>query len=119
MFAIAVVGHPCTWHVFMAMKILAVDVSSEVNAVDKSNETPLHLACSKSLDAVARMLVFNAHVEINMLNDRDKTPLHLACINSSVEIVRMLAVDAHAEVNMLHARDKTTCIWHVSTVLLR
>jgi ankyrin repeat protein len=51
----------------------------DLNTVDASGNTPLHIACQEGLAEIIDYLVNNEQVNVNYVNNKGKTPLHVAC----------------------------------------
>ena len=81
---------------------LLVDHGADVNALDCSHSTPLHLASLQGvLDAVQILIKHGA--DVNARNETNLTPLHGASLLGDVQIVQLL-ID--------HGADVTTKDWN-------
>ena len=75
---------------------LLVDHGADVNALDCSHSTPLHLASLQGvLDAVQILIKHGA--DVNARNETNLTPLHGASLLGDVQIVQLL-IDHGADV---------------------
>ena len=74
-----------------------LNASTDVNAKNDNDETPLHVAYEKEQIEVVKILL-NAGANVNAENYDDGTPLHLAAEKGQVEVVKAL-LDTGADVN--------------------
>ena len=66
-----------------------------VNAIDRTNFTPLHLAAYNGSGADIIKLLTNANADVDAHNKEQQTPLHLAALRGDAVAVRAL-LDAGA-----------------------
>ena len=86
---------------------LLVDYGADVNALDCSHSTPLHLASLRGvLEAVQFLIKHGA--DVNAQNETNSTPLHGASLLRDVQIVQLL-ID--------HGADVTAKDWNHQTPL--
>jgi len=71
----------------------------DVNAQDKYNQTPLHLAVGRENLEIVKFLVLEGKANVNAEEADGKTPLHLAATyNNSIEVAKFLVANG-AKVN--------------------
>ena len=71
---------------------------ADVNATDKYNQTPLHLASEKGHLEMAQLLIANG-AEVNATDFEGVTPLHWASLTENQEIVQY--IQEHLKNNLL------------------
>ncbi|WP_250294643.1 ankyrin repeat domain-containing protein [Wolbachia endosymbiont of Oedothorax gibbosus] len=80
--------------------------SYDVNAVNKNDRTPLHLAAKYGREGMVEMLL-NEEAKVDVVDNRGRTPLHLAAqYNEKKEIVEML-LNKGAKVDIADSRGRT------------
>ena len=62
---------------------------TDIDAVDKFGNTPLHYACNEGHFEVVKSLL-EKDVNIHAVGENDRTPLHHACENGHVEVAKLL-----------------------------
>ncbi|EGD77528.1 hypothetical protein PTSG_08626 [Salpingoeca rosetta] len=60
-----------------------------LEAADKYDTRPLHIACALGHKSIARLLV-DSGCQLDVVDDSDQTPLHLAVKNGRYQIVKLL-----------------------------
>jgi len=61
----------------------------DIEAKDKTQMTPLHVASSQGSLTVAKCLI-NAGANLRSLDEEQMTPLHFACMEGSLEVAKLL-----------------------------
>jgi ankyrin repeat protein len=74
--------------VILPCKLLITN-GANVNAVDRNNSTPLHLASGSGITEIAEILVENG-ANVNAVNISGLTPLQAAEMNGAKEIMELL-----------------------------
>lgn len=97
-----------------AMVIFLLDHGAGVNCIDKSERTPLHLACSASNASPETIRTLLEHgAEINALDKYGSSPLLVACGQSSTDNIRFLVCHG-ADANLRENKDRhplhATCV---------
>jgi len=82
-----------------------LDRHADINALTKSNETPLHHA-SRNGHRQCIELLLDRHADINALTVYNDTPLHLATLNRHHQCIELL-LDRHANINALNIDNYT------------
>ena len=84
---------------------LLVDHGADVNALDYSHSTPLHLASSQGVLEAVQILIKHG-ADVNAQNETNLTPLHRASLLGDVQIVQLL-IDHGADVTAKDWNHKT------------
>jgi len=71
----------------------------EPNQVDSSGKTPLHIACQRRHENIAKLLLTYPNININLTDDSKATPLRHACRAGMVSIVRRLLTKPNIDIN--------------------
>ena len=82
---------------FETAKVL-IAAGANVNAKDKNNATPLHVAANREKFKTAKLLI-DSGADVNAQTDMGTTPLHNAAGNGDMAIAKLL-LDAGANPNM-------------------
>lgn len=96
---------------------LLISKEIDINLSDKTNMTPLLLACRENLKNCVKILLDN-HVNINILESKtNNSPLHIAVEKGNLEMVKMLVMknsnikavncDGNTPINVALKRSKT------------
>ena len=80
-----------------------LDRHANINALNKYNQTPLHLASSKGHHQCIELLL-DRHADINALNKYNGTPLHDASWNGHHQCIEVL-IDHGADKSLTDVRD--------------
>ena len=75
---------------------LLIDHGADVNALDYSHSTPLHMASSQGVLGAVQLLIRHG-ADVNAQNETNLTPLHRASLLGDVQIVQLL-IDHGADV---------------------
>ncbi|CAK9258269.1 unnamed protein product [Sphagnum jensenii] len=87
-----------------------------LNATNKEQNTPLHLACKEGHDEVVQVMLKRfKELALDAINIRGNTPLHLAAINGHVHIVNKL-LKPEAEVDLNGRNKKGQTALHFATI---
>ena len=86
---------------------LLVDHGADVNALDCSHSTPLHLASLRGVLEVVQILIKHG-ADVNAQNETNSTPLHRASLLGDIQIVQLL---------IGHGADVTAKDWKHQTPL--
>lgn len=68
---------------------LLLENGADINTLDKTQSTPLHIACKHSDTNTLEMLLASNNINVNTFDDEGLTPLHTACSNFN-ELCRIL-----------------------------
>jgi ankyrin repeat protein len=64
-------------------------LKKNINLVDNSNNSVLHLACkNNNIDMIKKLIEYE--INTNLININNYTALHIACINKNIEIIEIL-----------------------------
>ena len=86
---------------------LLVDHGADVNALDSTHSTPLHLVLLQEVPEAVQFLI-NHGADVNAQNETNLTPLHMASLPGDVKIVQLL---------IGHGADVTAKDWKHQTPL--
>jgi len=80
-----------------------------LNATNKEENTPLHLACKEGHDEVVDVMLERVgELALDAINIRGNTPLHLAAINGHVHIVnKLLKLEPEVDLNGRNKKGQT------------
>ncbi|KAN0141639.1 Ankyrin repeat-containing domain protein, partial [Lactarius tabidus] len=80
------------WHPGKVLRLAErlLESGADVNAQNKDQETPLHLASRLRLHAMARLLLKNG-ADVNAKNSEGKSPLHVATGRKGKAMRRLLS----------------------------
>ncbi len=81
---------------------------TDINLLNRSRFTPLHMAVLNRQKEVAELLI-NKGANLNAKNNRDLTPLHVAATTGQKEIVELL-ISKGADVNIMAGRENALTI---------
>lgn len=84
---------------------LLIKFGADINAKDRNQYTPVHVAAASGMETVARMLI-NTGADVNSQNAFGNTPLHIACLNSHLTICQDL-VGSGANLEATNFRGQT------------
>ena len=78
---------------------LSLTTMIDLNAQDKSGETPLIIAIVNGCEEVVRILLAQPSLDVNMTDEDGRTALMLACLYGQKTILSMLLGHEHIQVN--------------------
>lgn len=96
---------------FYDLAFFLIEQKPDVNLINNSQQTPLHLACEQKASKELILALLNAGAQIDALDQNGNTPLHLACtteINNKInfEVIKIL-LEKGADINALNSAEKT------------
>jgi len=68
----------------------------DINARNKSGQTPLHIACSKGNESLV-VLLLQAGADTSSVDSYAKTPIQIACFDGNASLLRTLILKGHAD----------------------
>ena len=78
----------------------ALTTTLNVNNVDKSGNTSLHLACMNDRVELVTYLVKEQHCRQTVKNQNGELPLHIACKQGSLAMVKLVSTKSNIKVNV-------------------
>ena len=67
-----------------------ISKGADVNAKDKDERTPLHLAAQYGHTEIVELLLKKESIDVNAKDKDERTPLHFAALNGHTDTVKHL-----------------------------
>jgi len=93
------------------LSVLRDNPGLDVNWVDDTKRTPLHMASMKGHVKIAKVLLAHPNVNVNLLTTGGCTPLTLGCMNGHMSVVRTLLQDHRVDATLTNGKSCTPLWW--------